>query len=630
MTGNFLLQAVVYLGAALLFVPLAKRLRLGSVLGYLLAGIAIGPFLLGFVGDEGGSVMHFAEFGVVMMLFLVGLELDPAHFWSMRRTVLGLGSAQVLLTAGLLFVLLMWVGVPWPGAIAGGLALAMSSTAIVIQSLKEKSLLGTAGGQASFAVLLLQDIAVIPILALLPLLPTGSGASQHHDDPGHSPGGWLEGMPGWVQTLSVLGAVLMIVLAGRYLVSPLLRTVARTRLRELFAACALFLVVGIAYLMELVGLSPALGTFLAGVVLANSEYRHELEGDLEPFKGLLLGLFFMAVGASIDFSLVAERPGTITGLVGAVIVCKLVLMLGLGKWFRMAWDQNLLFSLGMAQVGEFAFVLFSFIGQLGLMSQDWIGTLLAVTALSMTLTPLLMLVNEKWLQPFVGTRQEAGREPDEVHEQNKVLLVGFAHFGSTIGRVLRVHGVEATILDNDSDRVDLLRKMGFKVFYGDATRLDLLQAAGAEEASLLISAIDSPETNLLLAELMKKHFPQVRLLIRARNRTDAYLLLDEGVDQVYRESLDTSVRMAVDALKSLGFRAHSLVRTAHQFREHDEASMRKLARDRHDKQRYILRVREEIEAQEKLLAEDLLVDFATQDHAWDSEQMREVIQQVSS
>ncbi len=625
MNGSFLLQAVVYLGAALLFVPLAKRLGLGSVLGYLLAGIVIGPFLMGFVGAEGESIMHFAEFGVVMMLFLVGLELEPSHFWRMRQSILGMGMSQVLVTALVLFAGGLAIGLSWQAALAAGLALSMSSTAIVLQSLKEKGMMNTAAGQGSFSVLLFQDIAVIPILAVLPLMAVAPLVLPEALGDHHAEATLLDGLPAWVQTLSVLGAVALIIVAGRYLVGPLLHIVARTRLRELFAACALFLVVAIAYLMEQVGLSPALGTFLAGVVLANSEYRHELESDLEPFKGLLLGLFFMAVGASINFELIIGNPGTIVGLVLAVMLLKMIILFGIGKLFRMGLDQNLLFSLGLAQVGEFAFVLLSFIDQLGIMEAESIGMLMAVTAISMTLTPLIMVLYERVLQPNIGTKERVAVAPDVVDTKHAVILVGFSHFGSTIGRFLRAHGVEATILDNDSDRVELLRKMGFKVFYGDATRLDLLKSAGVEEAKILISAIDSPETNHTLVEIAKMHFPHLQLMIRAKDRYDAYNLLDQGVEDFYRESLDTSIRMGVDALRKLGFRAHALARAAKNFRKHDEYSLRRLAEDRHDKQKYILRVREEIECQESLLAADLRAQIPDQGHAWDSEQMRERI-----
>lgn len=619
MTADFLLQAVVYLAAAIICVPIAKRLGMGSVLGYLIAGILIGPVGLAFIGEEGEDIMHFAEFGVVMMLFLVGLELEPRQFWRMRKSVLGMGSGQMIVTGLLLFGAGLFLGLPWQAALAGGFALAMSSTAIVLQTIKEKGLMNTSAGQSSFSVLLFQDIAVIPMLALLPLL--GSASSQHDDGGHHESLNLLAGLPGWAQGLGVIVAIAAVVAVGRFLVGPVLRVVARTHLRELFSGTALFIVVGIAFLMELVGLSHALGAFLAGVVLANSEYRHALESDLEPFKGLLLGLFFIAVGASIDFRLIASEPGTIAALVLSIMLVKGLVLFVVGKVFRLKLDQNLLFSLVLAQVGEFAFVLLSFIGQLNIMGDTWIDRLMAVVALSMTLTPLLLVLYERVLQPRTGTRESA-KVQDEMEEHNPVIIAGFAHFGSTVGRLLRAHGIEATILDFDSDRVEFLRKMGFKVYYGDATRMELLESAGAAEARLFISAIDSPDTNLRLAKTLQEHFPNLQLVMRARNRMDAYELLDQGVTDIYRESLDTAVRLGVDVLQKLGVRAYTAHRTGAMFKAHDEASMRKLAPERHNREQYLLRARQEIAWQEELLKEDRQVDLGANDHAWDSEEMR--------
>ncbi len=624
MSGGFLFQAVVYLTAAILCVPIAKRLGMGSVLGYLLAGILIGPFVLGFIGQEGEDIMHFAEFGVVMMLFLIGLELEPSKFIKMWKVIVGMGGLQVGVTAVLVMAACMVFGFSWQAALAIGLALALSSTAIVLQTLKEKNLMQTSAGQGSFSVLLFQDIAVIPILAILPLLATQAVEAGGDDHGSHS---FIENFPAWVQTVAVLGAVALIIGAGRYVVVPLLRLVAKTRLRELFSASALLIVFAIAYLMEMVGLSPALGTFLGGVVLANSEFRHELESDLEPFKGLLLGLFFIAVGASINFQLISEQPVTVLAIVAGVMVVKGVILLLVGRFFHLRFDQNLIFAVGLAQVGEFAFVLLSFIAQLRILEDQMIDLFMGVTAISMTVTPLLMLLNEKLILPRMGTKEAIDKLMDTVEEDNEVILVGFGHFGSTIGRFLRANGVSATILDNDSDRVDLLRKMGFKVYYGDATRHDLLESAGAEKARILVSAIDSPATNLELVETIKKHFPNLELFVRAKSRMDAYELLEEGIEDVYRESLDTSVKMGVDILTRLGHRHYSAFRAAQNFIKYDEASLRKLAKERHDTKQYIFRVKEEIESQESQLQEDLNFKPSNTDHAWDSEQMREVINQ---
>ena len=614
--SDVLIQAVVYLGAAVACVPVAKRLGMGSVLGYLLAGIVIGPYVLGFVGEEGQSIMHFAEFGVVMMLFLVGLELEPAAFWRMRRIVLGTGAAQVVVTAATLGLATVLLGLGWRAALAAGCALAMSSTAIALQSLKEKHLMGTAAGQQSFAVLLFQDIAVIPILALLPLVATAPAAPAD----AHGPG--IGHLPGWMQTLAVLGAVGLVVAGGRWVIVPLLRVVARTRLRELFTASALLIVVGIAVLMQLVGLSAALGTFLAGLVLATSEFKHELESDLDPFKGLLLGLFFMGVGASIDFRLIGEAPARVALLTAGVMVVKLLVLAGVGRASRLSLDQNLVFSVGLSQVGEFAFVLLAFAGQLGVLDAGWIATLMAVTALSMTVTPLAMLWTERLVLPRVGTRRAPDRAPDAPEEKHAVILAGFSHFGSTVGRFLRANGVEATILDHDSDRVDLLRRMGFKVYYGDATRHDLLEAAGAADARILVSAVEDPETARSLVTTARKHFPNLTIMMRARHRFDAYELMDLGVRQVYRQHQDTSVRLGVDILRQLGHRAYSAHRAGQQFLRYDEAAMTTLAAARHNMAAYITSVREEIAHQEALLLADREIDPTTSDHAWDSEEMR--------
>jgi CPA2 family monovalent cation:H+ antiporter-2 len=561
--------------------------------------------------------MHFAEFGVVMMLFLVGLELEPAKLWRLRRSIMGVGLAQVAATAAVLTPLGMVLGLDWRAAVAAACALAMSSTAITVQSLKERGQLASAVGQESFAVLLFQDIAVIPILALLPLLavaPSAQGGA-------HAAG--LGDLPGWLQTLALLGAVAAVVAAGRFAIVPLLRVVARTRLRELFTASALLIVVGIAALMQLVGLSAALGTFLAGVVLANSEFKHELESDLDPFKGLLLGLFFMAVGASIDFGLIAAAPARLALITLGLMAVKAVVLGLLGRGRGLPRDQNLVFAVGLCQVGEFAFVLIAFIGQLGLLEAQWSGTLTAVTAVSMALTPVAMLINERFVLPRVGTSPAPSRAADVIEEKHAVIIAGFSHFGSTVGRFLRANGVEATILDNDSDRVDLLRRMGFKVYYGDATRDDLLEAAGAADAKILVSAVDGLEPARRLVETAKKHFPHLRLLVRAQHRFDAYELAELDVPDVYREHLDTSIRLGVDVLKALGHRAYTAYRAGQMFRRYDEGAMATLREQRHDLGTYISSVRAEIAVQEALLAADRAIDPTAGDHAWDSEQLRQ-------
>jgi CPA2 family monovalent cation:H+ antiporter-2 len=614
MSNIFLHDALIYLAAAVVFVPIAKKLGMGSVLGYLLGGIIIGPFFLGFIGQEGKDIMHFAEFGVVMMLFLIGLELEPSNFWRMRNLILGTGSVQFCTTTMLIFAVFLFIGFSWQAALACGLALSMSSTAIVMQTLREKGLTRTESGKNSFAVLLFQDIAVIPILALLPLL---AFSAVHQPVTGNAT--LLSGQPGWAQTLTVLGAVGLVILSGRFVIVPFLRFIARIHLRELFTAAALLIVIGTAYIMMLVGLSPALGTFLAGVVLANSEFRHELESDIEPFKGILLGLFFISVGASINFSLIVNNPLMIVALVCGIIVIKASVLILTGKLARLSFDQNLIFTLGLAQVGEFAFVLFSFIHQLNILSAQWTDMMMGVTAISMTVTPLLLLLNERFILPRFGTKEKEEKEADDIDVYNPVIIAGFGHFGSTLGRFLRANGINATILDNDSDRVDLLRKMGFKVFYGDATRIDILKSAGADEAKILIAAIDSPETNYDLVEKTKKLFPRLTIMVRARSRLDAYELIDMGVKDIYRESLDTSVRLGIDVLIKLGIRKYSATRAGQNFIKYDEAAMPQLARHRHDQDTYIFNTREQIQLQEQLLTNDREVNPTLNDHAWDSD-----------
>ncbi|MBT8400018.1 MAG: monovalent cation:proton antiporter-2 (CPA2) family protein [Rhodothermia bacterium] len=618
---SFLFQAFVYLTAAVVAVPIAKRLGLGSVLGYLIAGVIIGPFGLGLLGEEGQDVMHFAEFGVVMMLFVVGLELEPALLWRLRTPILGLGGLQVGVTSLLVAGISLALGLTWQEALAVGMTIALSSTAIVLQTLNEKGLLKTAGGQGSFAVLLFQDIAVIPMLALFPLLATSTAVAA---EDAHATGSWIGHFPGWVQTLAVLGAVAVIVVGGRYLLRPVFRAIARTRMRELFTAAALLLVIGIALLMSLVGLSPALGTFLAGVVLANSEYRHELESDIEPFKGLLLGLFFIAVGASIDFALLVALPALIAGLVAAIVVLKFAVLLVLSRAFKFSLDQGLLLAFALPQAGEFAFVLLSFASQEGVLDRTITSPLVAAVALSMALSPILMVLYERVVRPRVGTRSEEKREPDAIEEESPVLIAGFGSFGASVGRFLNANGVATTVLDVDSDRVELLRRLGLKVYYGDASRHDLLLAAGADKAKLLVLALDTPERTLRLVETVQKHFPGLKVLARAFDWKDAHDLIDAGVDYVYREALDSSLRMGADALTLLGFRSYQSKRAALKFMKHDEDSLKQLTEMRNEDQGvYINAARKRIQDLERLLQSDLEDEGLERDAGWDAESLRE-------
>ncbi len=618
-TEGFFAQAFVYLAAAVVAVPIAKRFGLGSVLGYLLAGIAIGPFGLGIVGREGQDVMHVAEFGVVMMLFLVGLELEPSLLWRLRTSILGMGGLQVALTAVLTLAGAVALGLDWRAGLAIGLTLAMSSTAIVLQTLNEKGLMKTTAGQASFSVLLFQDLAVIPILAIFPLLAPPGAA--HAADAGHGTT-WVDGLPAWAQTLAVLAAVAAVVLAGRFLLRPVFRAIARTRLRELFTAAALLLVIGIGLLMTRVGLSPALGTFLAGVVLANSEYRHELESDIEPFKGLLLGLFFIAVGSAIDFRLITDHPGRIAALVAAVMLAKFSVLAGLGAGFRLGLSQTLLLAFALSQVGEFAFVLLSYATQQGVFGDEVAGPLVAAVAVSMALTPVLMLIYERFVAPRVGTRESA-RDADAIDEHAPVIIAGFGRFGHIVGRLLKANGVPTTVLDNDSDRVELLRRLGLKVFYGDASRHDLLDAAGAAKATLLVLAIDSPAKTLELVHTVRKHFPHLTILARASDRDDAYALFDAGVTHVYRETFDTSLRMGVDALRLAGFRAYPAARAARTFLRHDEEYLQELRHVRADRSAFLQTARDRIADLERILQADLAEPDLDRDAGWDAESLRQ-------
>jgi monovalent cation:proton antiporter-2 (CPA2) family protein len=621
--GGFFYQAFIYLTAAVISVPVAKKLGFGSVLGYLLAGIIIGPYVLKLIGSEGQDVMHFAEFGVVMMLFLIGLELQPAMIWRLKAPILGMGGAQVGITSAVILGIALLLGYAWQTSLAIGLTLALSSTAIVLQTLNEKNLLRTDGGQNAFSVLLFQDIAVIPILAILPLLAVAHG-SDHANSDTHHIVTWLDNLPIWADTLIVLAVVGTIILVGKFLISPAFRLIAKTRLSELFTAAALLLVISIALLMTQVGLSPALGTFLAGVVLAQSEFRHELETDIEPFKGLLLGLFFISVGASIDFGLITQKPLLIAELVLALIAIKFLILFLVGKLFRMGLDNNMLFTFSLAQSGEFAFVLFSFATKNNVLDVSIVNPLMAVVALTMALTPLLMLINEKLIQPRLGTKK-IDRDMDHIDEKNKVIIAGFGRLGSTIGRFLQANGIYATYLDDDADNVELLRKLGMKVFYGDSSRHKLLKAAGADTATLLIIAMDDPDRALKVVHTAQKNFPNLKIMARSKWLYDTYELLDHGIDMIYRETLDTSLRMAADALCTLGYRRHQVYRAMKTFRKHDEAYLRELAAMRHDHQELIRETKRRIEDLELLMLTEMENVGKNKDLDWDPTTLREEV-----
>jgi len=577
MTG-FLFQAFVYLCAAVIAVPIAKRLGLGSVLGYLIAGIVIGP-VIGLVGSETQDIQHFAEFGVVMMLFLVGLELEPKALWAMRHKLLGLGGLQVGLTAGIIAAIAYALGVNVQSSIAVGLVFSLSSTAIVLQTLNEKGLMKSDGGQSSFSVLLFQDIAVIPMLALIPLLAVQELVDHlHHDEHGGGHGAELslvDGLAGWQVAGVTMLAVAVVIVGGHYLSRPLFRFIAGAKLREVFTAAALLLVIGIALLMSLVGLSPALGTFLAGVVLANSEFRHELESDIDPFKGLLLGLFFITVGAGINFGYLQDNLATVFGLTFGLMLLKALVLLGLAFIFKLKGTDRWLFTLSLAQAGEFGFVLLSFTVQNGVISGELSQLLLLVVALSMLLTPLLFILYDKVIVPkLTGDRS---REEDEITEQGTVIIAGTGRFGQIINRLLLGNGFQTVVLDLSAEMVDRLGKFGVRSFYGDASRPDLLHAAGLHDAKMIVVAIDDPDRAAEIVQHARHERPDIHIVARARDRTEVYRLYRAGANDIIRETFDSSVRAGRSALEGLGIHPYEAEKIVTAFTAMDLKGIRKLA-----------------------------------------------------
>lgn len=625
MANQSLFVAVfVYLIAAVISVTIAKRLGLSSVLGYLVAGMAIGPFGLGLVGEEGQDVMHFAEFGVVMMLFLIGLELRPSLLWKLRGPILGLGGGQVVATAVAIFGIAVVVGLNWQMSLAIGLALALSSTAIVLQGLQEKGLSNTSGGRSAFSVLLFQDIAVIPMLAIFPLLATLTPNTGSDDHGGHSAfQDWLAHQPPWMNTLLVLGAVVAIIVAGRYLVQPALRLVAATRVREAFVALALLLIIGIALLMSSLGVSAALGTFLAGVVLADSEYRHELEADIEPFKGLLLGVFFIAVGASVDFALIADLPGVIASVVLGLMLLKAVILFVLGRIWKLQLDQRFLFCLSLAQGSEFAFVLLGFGVTEGVIPNNIAQILIAGVALTMALTPLVMVFEEKVLRPRFGTRTTDDREPDAMNEDAPVILAGTGRFGNFIARMLRAQKIDVTVIDHDSDHIDFLRKLGMQAFYGDANRHDLLEAAGAHKARMIIVALNDEDKIGELIATVRKHFPHLKIMVRALSRPHHFELINQGVDHTVHQHSGSAIELARSALIELGYRAHRATRVAEAFTQFDRQAANDIAAVHKDEKAFVTQVRRSISEIEDQFQEDQKRTSQSVDDAWDSNRIRD-------
>ena len=591
--------AVVYLAAAIIAVPVAKRLGLGSVLGYLLAGILIGPFLLGLVGDQ-TDVMHFAEFGVVMMLFLVGLELQPSRLWKLRHSILGLGGLQVTLTTLFIFVICKEVlALQWQTSMAIGLMLALSSTAIVLQSLSEKGWTKQEAGQNAFSVLLFQDIAVIPILALLPLLAFSDTMATVSDH-----GNLIAHYPVYFQVAVSIAVIAAIILAGKYVSAPLFRYIAETRLREVFTLFALFLVISIAVIMQKIGLSPALGTFLAGVVLAESDFRHELEVDIEPFKGLLLGLFFIAVGASIDFPLLFEQFSTVVLLVVGLIVIKAIVLYLLAVFFKMEGRQKLLFTLALAQGGEFAFVLLSLTSSLHILDPEQTKLTTLVVAISMLMAPLLLMIYDKMLSNTNSTQAEFDK-PENIEATSSVIIAGYGRFGQIIGRLLSAQGYHLSILDHSPSQIEMVKRFVTTVHYGDAARKDLLDASGAEEAKLLVIAIDDADKILEIAAMAKKHYPNLAIVARAIDRGHAYELMKLGVTSFKRETFDSALNLGVEALTLLGNSQETSERAGKLFAEHDEESMHLLMELWGDDHTYFIAVKQRMEVLKQVLTNDL-------------------------
>jgi monovalent cation:proton antiporter-2 (CPA2) family protein len=570
MDNAFLFHAFLVLAAACIVVPLAGRFRLGSVLGYLTVGVLLGPFGMGLINNA-QEIMHFAEFGIVMMLFLIGLELEPNMLWRLRRFILGLGVLQVIFSTVLFTALMLFLGFNLNVALAVGMILSLSSTALVVQMLEEKNLMQTNAGESAFSVLLLQDIAVIPMLVILPLLAADNAFKL--SDFNLAKLNLTSLFAGSSHVFLVLGVIAVLIISGRYFSHYLFRFIAKSNLREVFTATSLALVVGVTLLMQLLGVSAALGAFIAGVVLASSEYKHTVETDIAPFKGLLLGLFFISVGMGMNFHLLVSQPGNLAMAVLALVLIKLLVLLILGRFFNLKNIQNMIFGVALAQGGEFAFVLFKLTSDLKLTTSEETAFFNLLIALSMAVTPFLMILNDSFITPRFLTKN-ADQNFDVIEENdNPVIIAGYGRFGQIVGRFLTAQRVSVTILETDPDQIDLLKRFNRKVYYGDASNLDLLKSAGAAKAKLLVVAVDEPEKVLEIVNLVKKEFPNLKIFARARNRRHAYELYKAGVDYFRRETFDASLVMAEEVMKSLGKRAFNVRFKAQQFMLHDERSL---------------------------------------------------------
>jgi glutathione-regulated potassium-efflux system ancillary protein KefC/glutathione-regulated potassium-efflux system protein KefB len=601
---NLLLQALVYLTGGVIAAPIAKRLGLSSVLGYLVAGVIVGPFVLNLVGEP-EDVMRFAEFGVVILLFLIGLEVRPALLWKMKTDIFGLGTGQMAGTTALVAAAGLAMGLDWKAALATGLILSMSSTAIVLASLEEKGLRQGPVGESSFGVLLFQDLAVIPLFALLPFLAmTGAAPVAEAAAGGHHGPTLVDELPAWGRPIAVIAAVAAVVIGGRYLIRPLFRFIAAARLREIFTASALLLVVAVAALMELVGLSPALGAFLAGVVLAESEFRRELETDIEPFRGLLLGLFFITVGAGLDLALLAAQPLLLLGLVAGLIAVKWIAMYAAGRVFRRSVRTSATTATALAQGGEFAFVLLGFALGARVLDAELARMLTAVVAVSMAATPLVFAAYEKLVLNRVEARPEPERLPFDEGAPDAI-VAGFGRFGQIATRLLIANGYNVVLLDSSIEQIDLIRRFGWRVHYGDASRLDLLRTAGADKAKLLVVAIDDRDKAKEMVELAKESFPHLTVLARAFDRRHAYELLDAGADSVERETYESALNFGRKALMALGLGERRSLKAAVLFREHDDKMFQKLRPVHTEEERYIMATRASRETFERLIQAEM-------------------------
>lgn len=610
MENNFLLAIFVLLAATVALVPLAKAAGLGTVLGYLAAGVLIGPYGLKLVSDS-DTIRHVSEFGVVMMLFLIGLELQPSELWRMRKSILGLGLTQLLGTAILIGGCVVLLGFGWRAGIIIGLTLAMSSTAIAMQTVAQRSITKSPTGRGTLAVLLVQDVAVIPILAAIPLLAVGmpgiDAAAQEAAEA-------LANPIDWGTTLALVAAFIATLLAGRYLIRPVMRFVAETGVREAFTALGLALVIGAALLVQSVGLSPALGAFLGGMLLADSEYRHELESDLEPFKGLLLGLFFISVGMSIAFSVLTQQPMIVIGMVLALVAIKSVVLFGITSFFRMEMADRLMVSLLLSQAGEFAFVILQFSGTTGGLDANIVETLTVVVALSMAVTPLLVFLFDRWMAPRLNA--QVGRHADEITSRHKVIVLGYGRFGQIVTRMLRAQGFEMTLIDDDPTQIALVKRFGVKVFYGDGGRLDILRAAGADQAEMVVIAVAGRERILAIAEMIRRHFPHIIIAARAVDRSHAHDLMAAGVEVFERETFRSAVALGAKALVALG---HSETRAAHvsaAFERHDIDLLNESFHLRHDQDAYVGFIRRSSELLDQVMQADRLRADTLEQASW--------------